>query len=140
MEKIKRLSKFWKNSKEKILKEKNTFLCSNFSLIERKMDVSKLLLLTLLLTIQVLVSSIVLLDSVNKITRFVSQKVSFIQMIHQYQSMKTVNSQKNVPSIKDSMLRKLIKLLLKTSKTKEELFKVDLKSTIILIVGEATLL
>lgn len=54
--------------------------------------------------------------------------------------MKTVNSQKNVPSIKDSMLRKLIKLLLKTSKTKEELFKADLKSTIILIVGEATLL
>ena len=140
MEKIKRLSKFLKNSKERTLKEKNTFLCSNFSPIERKMDVSKLLLPTSLPTIQVLVSYIVLLDSVKKITRFVSQKVSFIQMIHQCQSMKTVNSQRNVQFMKDFMLRMLIRLLLKTSKTKEELFKAGLKSTTILIVGEVTLL
>lgn len=140
MEKIKRLLKFFKNSKERILKEKNTFLCLNFSLIERKMDVSKLLLLTSLLTIQVLVSSIALLDLVKKITRFVSQKVSFIPMIHQCQLMKTVNSQRNAQFMKDSMLKMLIKSSLKILKTKEELFKADLKSTTILIVGEVTLL
>lgn len=139
MEKIKRLSKFLKSSKERILKEKNTFLCSIFSLIERKMDVSRLLLLTSLLTIQVLVSSIALLDLVKKITRFVFQKVSFIPMIHQCQLMKTVNSQRNVQFMKDSMLKMLIKLSLKILKTKEESFKADLKSTTILIVGEATL-
>lgn len=102
-EKIKRLLKFSKSSKEKILKENNTFQCLNSSLIERKTDVSKLSLLISLLMIQVQVLFIALLDSVKKITKSVFQKVSFIQMIHQCQLMKTENSQNSVQFTKEFM-------------------------------------
>lgn len=140
MERTKKPLKFLTSSKERIWKEKSMFQCSTSSLIERKTDASRSLLLTSSPMIQVQVLYIVLLDSVKRIIRFVSLKTSLIPMIHQSQLIKTVNSPNNAQFMKEFMSRTQTKLLSKTSRKEAELFKVVLKSTTILTAGEVILL
>ncbi len=92
MEKIKKLMKLLKSSKERNWPVNNTYQCLTFLLIEKKMVVLKFKQLISLLLILVQVSYTVPQVLVRKITKCVLLKVLSTQTSHLYQSMKMVNS------------------------------------------------
>lgn len=113
MEKIKKLMKLLKSSKERNWLVNNTYQCLTFLLIEKKMVVLKFKQLISLLLILVQVSYIVPQVLVRKITKCVLLKVLSTQTNHLYQSTKMVNSLNKFLLMKEFKLKMPIRLLLK---------------------------